>query len=135
MTGIDLTDPTAVVNLASIGGLAAGSNTGVYSASKAALIQATRQLAIELGPAIRVNAVAPGAVRTRLCEELWKKHEDQPNSSLALRPIGDPADVAAEVLFLASDASSWVTGETLVIDGGALVGDAAAHSDPVAACV
>jgi NAD(P)-dependent dehydrogenase (short-subunit alcohol dehydrogenase family) len=125
----------AVVNLASIGGLAVGANIGVYSASKAALIQATRQLAIELGPAIRVNAVAPGVVRTRLSEELWKEHEHQLNSSLALRRIGEPADVATAVLFLASDASSWVTGETLVIDGGALVGDAIAHSDPVAACV
>jgi NAD(P)-dependent dehydrogenase (short-subunit alcohol dehydrogenase family) len=122
-----------VVNTASVVGLSVGANIGVYSASKAALIQITRQLAIELGPRIRVNAVAPGVVRTHLATELWKDHEDELKASTALRRIGEPADVASAVLFLASDASSWITGETLVIDGGALIGDAAAHSDsPVA---
>ena len=125
----------AVVNITSIGGLSVGSNIGVYSASKAALIQLTRQLAIELGPRIRVNAVAPGVVRTRLSEELWKEHEAELNASLALGRIGEPADVASAVLFLASDSSSWITGETLVIDGGALIGDAADHADSAAASV
>lgn len=117
-----------VVNTASVVGLSVGANIGVYSASKAALIQITRQLAIELGPKIRVNAVAPGVVRTHLAMELWKDHEDELNASTALGRIGEPADVASAVLFLASDASIWITGETLVIDGGALIGDASAHT-------
>jgi NAD(P)-dependent dehydrogenase (short-subunit alcohol dehydrogenase family) len=125
----------AIVNIASIGGLTVGANIGVYSASKAALTQVTRQLAIELGPRIRVNAVAPGVVRTRLSAELWREHEDHLKSSLALARIGEPRDVAAAVLFLACEASSWITGETLVIDGGAMIGDASAHVDSAAASV
>jgi NAD(P)-dependent dehydrogenase (short-subunit alcohol dehydrogenase family) len=123
----------AVVNVASVAGLAVGARIGVYAASKAALIQMTRQLAIELGPKIRVNAVAPGVVRTRFAEALWQDHEDRLSSAAALGRIGEPPDVAAAVLFLAADSSSWITGQTLVIDGGALLGDAAAHANPVAA--
>jgi NAD(P)-dependent dehydrogenase (short-subunit alcohol dehydrogenase family) len=121
-----------VVNVASVAGLAVGTKIGVYAASKAALIQVTRQMAIELGPKIRVNAVAPGVVRTRFAEALWQGHEARLNSAAALGRIGEPPDVAAAVLFLAADSSSWITGQTLVMDGGALLGDAAAHADPVA---
>ncbi|MGH2861827.1 MAG: SDR family oxidoreductase [Solirubrobacteraceae bacterium] len=123
----------AVVNIASVSGLGVGTKIGVYAASKAAVIQMTRQLAIELGPKIRVNAVAPGVVRTRFAEALWKGHEDRLGSAFALGRVGEPADVASAVLFLAADSSSWITGETLVIDGGALIGNAAAHADRVAA--
>ena len=91
-----------IVNVASVVGLSVGANIGVYSASKAALIQTTRQLAIELGPKIRVNAVAPGVVRTRLSTELWKGREDELEASTALGRIGEPVDVASAVLFLAS---------------------------------
>jgi NAD(P)-dependent dehydrogenase (short-subunit alcohol dehydrogenase family) len=122
-----------VVNVASVAGLAVGARIGVYAASKAALIQLTRQMAIELGPKIRVNAVAPGVVRTRFAEALWKGHEDRLNSAVPLGRIGEPPDVASAVLFLAADSSSWITGETLVIDGGALIGNATDHTDPAAA--
>lgn len=107
-----------VVNNASLGGLVVGPDLGVYHASKAALIHLTRQLAIELGPGVRVNAVAPGVVRTRLAEALWKEHEAQVAGATPLGRIGEPEDVADAVLFLASDMSSWITGETLVVDGG-----------------
>ncbi len=67
---------------------------------------------------------APGVVRTRLAEALWKDNEDPLASSIALGRIGEPVDVAGAVAFLVSDAASWITGETMVIDGGLLLGDA-----------
>jgi len=114
----------AVVNIASIGGMAHEAGIGLYNASKAALIHVTRQLALELSPRIRVNAVAPGVVRTKLAEALWKEHEETVSASTALARIGEPADIASAVAFLVSDGASWITGETMVIDGGQLLGDA-----------
>ncbi|MFE5285292.1 SDR family oxidoreductase [Nocardia sp. NPDC056611] len=115
----------AVVNMASIGGLVYEPNLGLYNASKAALIHLTKQLALELSPRVRVNSVAPGVVRTKLAESLWKEHEGQLNSSIAAARIGEPADVGSAIAFLVSDAASWITGETFVIDGGQRLGDAA----------
>lgn len=112
----------SVINTASIGGLSVGPELGVYHVSKAALIHLTKQLAFELGPKVRVNAVAPGVVRTRLAEALWKDHEDQVASNTPLKRIGEPEDVASAVAFLASNASSWITGETMIIDGGQKLG-------------
>ncbi|MER8004081.1 SDR family oxidoreductase [Streptomyces sp. NPDC094149] len=114
----------AVVNTASVGGMAFEANIGLYNASKAALIHLTRQLALELSPKVRVNAVAPGVVRTKLAEALWKEHEQAVTASTALGRIGEPADIASAVAFLVSEAASWITGETMVIDGGQLLGDA-----------
>ncbi|MFE2998894.1 SDR family oxidoreductase [Nocardia sp. NPDC059246] len=113
-----------VVNTASIGGMGFEANLGVYNASKAALIHLTKQLALELSPRVRVNAVAPGVVRTKLAEALWKEQEGQLNSATALSRIGEPEDVGSVIAFLVSDAASWVTGETFVIDGGQRLGDA-----------
>jgi NAD(P)-dependent dehydrogenase (short-subunit alcohol dehydrogenase family) len=115
----------AVLNTASIGGMHQSPAMGMYNATKAALIHVTKQLALELSPRIRVNAICPGVVRTKLAEALWKDHEDLLASSTALGRIGEPADVAAAVAFLVSDEASWITGETLVIDGGQLLGNAA----------
>ncbi|RMI30146.1 SDR family oxidoreductase [Nocardia stercoris] len=114
----------AVINMASIGGMVLEPNLGLYNASKAALINLTKQLAVELSPAIRVNAVAPGVVRTKLAEALWKEQERQLSSAIPLARIGEPGDVASAVAFLASDAANWVTGETFVVDGGQRLGDA-----------
>ncbi|KWX25851.1 3-ketoacyl-ACP reductase [Mycolicibacterium wolinskyi] len=114
----------AVVNTASIGGMGFEANLGLYNASKAALIHLTKQLALELSPKVRVNGVAPGVVRTRLAEALWKEHEDQLNSATPLARIGEPDDVGSAIAFLVSDAAGWVTGETFVIDGGQRLGDA-----------
>lgn len=124
-----------VVNTASIGGMAIEANLGMYNVSKAALIHLTKQMAHELSPRVRVNAIAPGIVRTRLAEALWRDHEEQLSRALPLGRIGEPADIGAAVAFLASDAASWITGETLVIDGGALLGDTSALKDAAAAGV
>jgi NAD(P)-dependent dehydrogenase (short-subunit alcohol dehydrogenase family) len=113
----------AVVNTASIGGMHCAPNMGMYNATKAALIHLTKQLAVELSPRVRVNAVCPGVVRTRLAEALWKDDEQAVAASTPLDRIGEPVDVAAAVAFLVSDAASWITGETMVIDGGQLLGD------------
>ncbi|WP_406177176.1 SDR family oxidoreductase [Streptomyces sp. NBC_00996] len=113
-----------VVNTTSVGGMAFEANIGLYNASKAALIHLTKQLALELSPKVRVNAVAPGVVRTKLAEALWKEHEQTVSASTALGRIGEPADIASAVAFLVSDAASWITGDTMVIDGGQLLGDA-----------
>jgi NAD(P)-dependent dehydrogenase (short-subunit alcohol dehydrogenase family) len=111
----------AVINTASLGGLAVSPQLGIYNVTKAALIHLTRQLALELAPTVRVNALAPGVVRTRLSEALWKDDEDHAASMTPLGRIGTPADIASAVAFLASDRASWITGETLVIDGGQIL--------------
>jgi NAD(P)-dependent dehydrogenase (short-subunit alcohol dehydrogenase family) len=117
-----------VINTASLGGLAVSPNLGVYHVSKAALIHLTRQLALELAPRVRVNAVAPGVVRTRLSEVLWKDDEAHVEGITPLGRIGIPADVGEAVAFLASDRASWITGETLVIDGGQLLSGGQPHA-------
>ena len=113
----------SVVNTASIGGIHVAPNLGVYNASKAALIHVTKQLALELAPKVRVNGVAPAVVRTKLAAALFER-EEEVAGSYPLGRIGEPDDVASAVAFLASDAAAWITGETLVIDGGALLGQA-----------
>ena len=110
-----------VINTASLGGLAVSPNLGVYHVSKAALIHLTRQLALELAPKVRVNSVAPGIVRTRLSEALWKDDEAHVADLTPLGRIGSPDDVAGAVAFLASDRASWITGVNLVIDGGQIL--------------
>src|SRR3954454_10620327 len=124
----------SVINTASVGGLVVGPNLGVYHASKAALIHLTKQLALELAPKVRVNAVAPGVVRTRRAEALWRQHEPAVSALTPLGPIGEPADVASAVAFLPSDGASWITGETLVMDGGQMLASAMADGakEPVA---
>jgi len=114
----------SIVNTSSVGGLAVAPGMGVYNATKAGLIHLTRQFALELAPGIRVNAVAPAVVRTRLAEMLWRDHEELLSTSYPLGRIGEPSDVASAVLFLVSDDASWITGQTLVLDGGSLLGQA-----------
>lgn len=109
-----------VVNIASVGGLIVDPHIGYYNATKAAMIHMTRQLAYELGPKARVNAIAPGLIKTELARAVWEAREPILTAKLPLRRLGTPEDVAAAALFLASDLSSWITGHTLVIDGGAL---------------
>ena len=111
----------SVINIASIGGMATEVGIGYYNASKAAVIHLTRQLAAELGPNTRVNAIAPGIVRTHLAKALWENYEAELNKALPLGRIGEPEDIAKAVAFLAGDDAGWITGHTLVVDGGALV--------------
>jgi NAD(P)-dependent dehydrogenase (short-subunit alcohol dehydrogenase family) len=110
-----------VLNVASIGGFAVEPWIGWYNVTKAAVIHLTRQLAGELGPSVRVNALAPGLVRTDLARALWENGEETVAARLPLRRIGEPDDIAKAALFLSCDAASWITGQTLVVDGGALV--------------
>jgi NAD(P)-dependent dehydrogenase (short-subunit alcohol dehydrogenase family) len=110
----------SVINVASIGGFSVEPGIGWYDVTKAAVIHLTRQLAGELGP-VRVNAIAPGLVRTDLARALWENAEASVARRLPLGRIGEPDDIAGAVLFLASDAARWLTGHTLVVDGGALV--------------
>ena len=107
----------SVVNVSSIGGLRASPITGAYNVSKAGLVHMTRQLAFELAPKIRVNAVAPAVVKTRLSEMLWA---DEPAAARMhpLGRLGTPEDVARAIVFLASDAADWMTGVILPVDGG-----------------
>lgn len=106
-----------IVNVASIAGLRPSPIMGAYNISKAGLIHMTRQLAQELAPSIRVNGVAPAVVKTRLAGALLVDEE----ATAAMHPlgrVGEPEDVARLIVYLGSDASSWMTGTTVPIDGG-----------------
>jgi NAD(P)-dependent dehydrogenase (short-subunit alcohol dehydrogenase family) len=115
----------SIVNTASVGGIRVGPAIGAYNVSKAALIHMTRQLAAEMAPGVRVNAVAPSVVRTRLAAALWEGIEEQTARAHPLGRIGEPEDVARAIVFLASDAAAWITGVVLPVDGG-VTGAAAA---------
>jgi NAD(P)-dependent dehydrogenase (short-subunit alcohol dehydrogenase family) len=115
----------SIINTSSIGGLRA-SDIGTYSVSKAAVIMLTQVMAKEWGQFnIRVNTIAPGIIKTRLSEALWKDPavNEKAISSIALLRLGEPEEIAGAVVFLASAAGSYITGETLVIDGGRLQGE------------
>jgi NAD(P)-dependent dehydrogenase (short-subunit alcohol dehydrogenase family) len=111
----------SVINIASIGGLSVEPSIGVYNTTKAGIIYLTRTLAAELGPKVRVNAIAPGLVKTDFARALWEEHEDALGRRLPLKRLGEPEDIAGTALFLASDLAQWITGQTIVVDGGALV--------------
>jgi NAD(P)-dependent dehydrogenase (short-subunit alcohol dehydrogenase family) len=110
----------SIVNIASVAGLRSSGLLAAYGASKAALIRLTEELAWQLGPGVRVNAVAPAVVKTKFAEMLYSDHEEQVASSYPMKRLGDPADVAQLVAFLASDQAAWITGETVRVDGGML---------------
>jgi 3-oxoacyl-[acyl-carrier protein] reductase len=110
-----------VLNVVSVGGLRPGPFIGAYNVSKAALVHLTKQLAQELAPRVRVNAVAPALVKTDMARVLWEPNEEAMARAHPLGRLGVPDDIAAASLFLMSDASSWMTGETVVVDGGASV--------------
>jgi NAD(P)-dependent dehydrogenase (short-subunit alcohol dehydrogenase family) len=107
-----------VLNIASVGGLGPEPGIGWYNVTKAAVIHLTKQLAWELAPSVRVNAIAPGLVRTELARKLWGEHEASIASHIPLHRLGEPDDIAAMALMLVGDETSWTTGQTIVIDGG-----------------
>ncbi len=117
----------SIINTASIGGLRAG-DLGIYCVSKAAVIMLTQVMAKEWGQYnIRVNAIAPGIIKTRLSEALWKEQEvgEKAIQRIPLMRLGEPEEIAGTVVLLASSAGSYITGETIVIDGGRLHGEPA----------
>jgi NAD(P)-dependent dehydrogenase (short-subunit alcohol dehydrogenase family) len=114
----------SVIIISSIGGLRGSTAIGAYCISKAADMQLARNLAHEYGPDnVRVNCIAPGLVRTDFARALWEDPERQKaaNSSVPLRRIGEPEDIAGGVAFLASKAAAFTTGQTIVMDGGVTI--------------
>jgi NAD(P)-dependent dehydrogenase (short-subunit alcohol dehydrogenase family) len=110
-----------VLNMASVGGLVSEPLLGIYNVTKAGLIHLTRTLALDMAPGVRVNALAPGVVKTDFARALWEPGGDHLAKSLPLGRIGMPDDIANAAAFLCSDLASWITGQVLVIDGGAMI--------------
>jgi NAD(P)-dependent dehydrogenase (short-subunit alcohol dehydrogenase family) len=110
----------AVLFVASVAGLRSSENIGAYGVSKAAVMNLTTQLAVELGPTVRVNAVAPAVVKTRFAEALYEGREDEVAAGYPVGRLGVPEDVGEAAAYLLGDGAGWVTGQTLVLDGGRL---------------
>ena len=111
----------AILNVASVNGLRTVDKLGAYNVSKAAVLHLTRQMALELAPNVRVNAIAPGLVKTRFARVLWEDREAEAAAVYPLARLGEPDDVAGIACFLLGDGASWITGATVVVDGGALL--------------
>ncbi len=112
----------AVVNVSSLAGIRPAPGIAMYGASKAMLIHLTEELALELGPNIRVNAVAPAVVKTRFAQALYEHDEEGVAAAYPLKRLGVPEDIGGAVTYLLSDDAAWITGQLLVIDGGATLG-------------
>lgn len=115
----------SIIIVSSIGGLRGSPVIGAYTISKAADLQMARSLAVEFGPSnVRVNCIAPGLVRTDFARALWENPETLKRSTAGapLRRIGEPDEIAGAAIYLASKASSFMTGQTLVLDGGVTIG-------------
>lgn len=110
----------SVLFLASVAGLRCAEGIGAYGSSKAALLHLAMQLAVELGPGIRVNALAPAVVKTKFATALYDGREEQVAGAYPLKRLGVPEDVATAAAFLLSDEAGWLTGQTLVLDGGVM---------------
>jgi NAD(P)-dependent dehydrogenase (short-subunit alcohol dehydrogenase family) len=108
----------AVVNVSSVSGIRPAPGIGFYGASKAMLISITELLAVELGPDIRVNAVAPAVVKTKFATALYEGREQEVAAAYPLKRLGVPEDIGSVVAFLLSEDAGWMTGQTLVVDGG-----------------
>jgi NAD(P)-dependent dehydrogenase (short-subunit alcohol dehydrogenase family) len=109
-----------IINVASTAGLRSTGMIAAYGASKAALIRLTEELAAQLGPGIRVNAIAPSVVKTKFASALYAAGEEKVAAGYPMKRLGEPEDIGSLVGFLVSDQASWITGETVRIDGGVL---------------
>ena len=108
----------SIVNISSVSGVRPAPGIAFYGVTKAALIHLTEELAVELAPKVRVNAVAPAVVKTRFATALYEGREEQVAATYPLGRLGVPEDVAGAVNFLCSADAAWITGQTIVIDGG-----------------
>ena len=108
----------AIVNISSVSGVKPAPGISMYGASKAMMISLTESLAVELGPTIRVNAVAPAVVKTQFASLLFEGREEEVARAYPLKRLGVPEDVAGAVAFLLSDDAAWLTGQTITLDGG-----------------
>jgi NAD(P)-dependent dehydrogenase (short-subunit alcohol dehydrogenase family) len=108
----------AIVNISSLSSIRVAPNVGFYGATKALLNSMTELLAVELGPDIRVNGVAPAVVKTRFAKALYEGREHEASRAYPLRRLGVPQDIGSVVAFLLSPDAGWITGQTVVIDGG-----------------
>jgi NAD(P)-dependent dehydrogenase (short-subunit alcohol dehydrogenase family) len=115
-----------IINVASVAGMVPHSGLGVYGVTKAAVLMLTRTLAAELAPDIRVNAIAPGLIETKFSEVLWGTPElhEKALRAIPLHRLGQTDDLAGAALYLASDASGFVTGSVMTVDGGQTLGGA-----------
>ncbi|GAB3126357.1 SDR family oxidoreductase [Tsukamurella serpentis] len=111
----------AIVNVASVAGLRPAPGIAFYGVTKAAVVHLTEELAVELGPGTRVNAVAPAVVKTRFASALYEGKEEQVAANYPLKRLGIPDDIGSVVAFLLSDDASWMTGQTITVDGGVLL--------------
>jgi NAD(P)-dependent dehydrogenase (short-subunit alcohol dehydrogenase family) len=115
----------AVIIVSSVGGLKGTAVLGAYAISKAADMQMARNLAVEWGPQnVRVNTIAPAIVRTDFARALWENPAiyERAISAYPLRRIGEPDEIAGTAILLSSKAGSFITGQTIVVDGGATIG-------------
>ena len=108
----------AIVNIASVAGISASPFIGAYGMSKAAMVNLTLQLAHEFAPGVRVNAIAPAVVKTKFAQALYEGREAEAAAAYPLGRLGMPQDIGGAAAFLTSDQSDWITGQTLVVDGG-----------------
>ncbi|MFJ2113005.1 MULTISPECIES: SDR family oxidoreductase [unclassified Streptomyces] len=108
----------AIVNIASVAGLSASPFIGGYGMSKAAMVNLTLQLAHEFAPVVRVNAIAPAVVKTKFAQALYEGREAEAAAAYPMGRLGVPEDIGGAAAFLTSDQSGWITGQTLVLDGG-----------------
>jgi 3-oxoacyl-[acyl-carrier protein] reductase len=108
----------AVVNVSSLSGFRSAPGIGFYGATKAMLNSITELLAVELGPAVRVNGVAPAVVKTKFATALYEGREQEASRAYPLKRLGEPDDIGGVVAFLLSPDAGWITGQTVVVDGG-----------------
>ncbi|MEV6568522.1 SDR family oxidoreductase [Streptomyces kronopolitis] len=108
----------AIVNIASIAGIAPSPFIGAYGISKAAMVNMTLQLAHEFAPGVRVNSIAPAVIKTKFAAALYENREEEAASGYPMARLGVPEDIGGAAAFLLSDAAGWITGQNLVVDGG-----------------